>query len=337
MHDQSAYEQLEQRCHELEQQFEQEYQQSQGKDRIIEQLRAENQRLRKLIEIKDSITFNKGMSYAERNGLQGIVANHPDQVLKGEKFEIDVWQERKAVGIGSDCASKLFSALGELGAIDYSVTTSKVDGKPQSKSAIAIDLNAIATVNTKDATKRVQQREAVSKRRLEAVNHPVCPECIAEGGSGSDYIKSVVSPVCMKHERVFEEYRQLKDPKKLFSLVEDELPTSDEKPSTTNTERTESPTTSINEPDYIRDGYGDECPIEPDYIRDSLDSSEPEPVLATSASSLQQSLFPEKQRVTPVTLTPHGHPLPSRACFKCGVQDWQWNDVLEIPVCGNCG
>jgi hypothetical protein len=313
------------------------------KDQTIRQLEHQHeqdiheiQRLHKLIEIKDSITFNKGMSYSERNQMQGIVANHPDQVLKGEKFEIDVWKERQAVGISHDTSSKLLFALNEVGGIEYNVTTSKVDGKPQSKSTIAIDLGAIATVNTKDATKRVQQREAVNKKRLERVNHPVCPGC-----GSADHVDGVLTPVCMKCEIALEDQRQLIKLPNLFIQIEDAsfvdstlstLAVNENSPSITDTH-------TMDEPDYIRDGYGDECPIEPDYIRDSFNSPELELVSAVSVSKPQQSLFPDspKKQVTPATLTHHGHPLPPRACLKCGVQDWRWDDVLDTPICGNCG
>lgn len=303
--------------------YEELQQQLAQKNQVIEKLKAENQQLRQIVSKTSEIITNKGETAAHRLIDTRLILSHSDEILNGKEFKIDVDQERKALGLGSDTMTKYFVAKEQAGGIEYKSTPVRQleNGKVTfiKESTFKAIPDTFTTSNTKDVEVTTKQREAVSKRRLEAVNHPVCTSC-----GSSDDIHTVLTPICMRCEVTFEDQRQVKKTENVRIVVE-ELPISDEKPLA---EPTETPT--VNEDDYL--------PVEPDYIRDGYESSELETVPATSVNNPQQSLFPDspKKQIRPVTIT-NGHTLPNRACLKCGVQDWKWDDVLDVPVCGNCG
>ncbi len=312
-----------------------------------EQLEAENRELKRVLEKAKEIVTNKGQSYAYRVIDLDLLFNHPKEILEGEEFKIDVGKEQKNVGVGSDCMAKYFVAKSEAGGCKYISTPIRQENEGGSVSYTRESIfkaipETFANSNTKIVDVTAKQRDAENTRRkarIEAANHPVCPSC-----GSSEHIHTVLTPVCMKCEIAIEEQRQLvKTEAVRIEIAEEtvsENTTSEEAASVSpDTDPVENFTTTTDEPDHIKEFYQDDYPlVEPDDMQEAYELPMiSDPVHSSNASS-QATLFPDLQRkqAVPVAVI-DGSILPNRACFKCGVQDWQWDPVLEIAICGNCG
>jgi len=157
---------------------------------------------------------------------------------------------------------------------------------------------------------------------------------------------TVLTPYCTKCNIAFEDQMQVKRTETVHIEVEEEVANEapfDETQDTTSvdTEPMETFTTTTNttdEPDWIKASYQNDClPPELDDIREAY-----EPVITVVAPTpiLEPlELFPgfqEKQVASSVAVDDRSK-LPKRACYKCDVRNWEWDDVLDMPKCMNCG
>ncbi len=61
----------------------------------------------------------------------------------------------------------------------------------------------------------------------------------------------------------------------------------------------------------------------------------------TTQSSLFEEFEKKPEPAPKPTPTPATRPIvgrfPNRPCFKCGAEEWEWDEVFDLPKCGRCG
>lgn len=158
-------------------------------------------RANRLIDKVSSIAMNKNQTPADRIQSVCLVIGHPEEVLSGQSFVLDVEEERKRSGVSNKTAATFFNAMREAGGIEYTANQIKkvVNGEVRytTESTIAFKDN-FDVVNTRATTTKEKIREEEKVRveaRMQKLATPVCPSCHSD-----QHISFAPVPVCMKCE-----------------------------------------------------------------------------------------------------------------------------------------
>lgn len=207
-----------------------------SKPQLVESLQEKDRLLQKtqhLLETIDRIVTNKNQSYSDRIQSACLVLGHPEEVLSGQPFVLNVEEERKRSGLSNKSASTYFQAMQQSGGIEYNVEQKpKVapDGSKVHTSESTIRFNETFDVcNTKDtAVKEKIKEDEKEKReaRLQKLRTPICPHCHTD-----DHISFAPVPMCMKCEVQMEEMEVI--PASELCRVIEEAPTEEKKQPTT--------------------------------------------------------------------------------------------------------
>jgi len=139
------------------------------------------------------VAANKDMTYSDRVLWTIVLLNHTDEILSLKAFQPNISRLRQESGVGTDTATKFFASMHEAQGIKYSNKATNEEGDWSSVSTI-VPLAEHAHVNTKAATKRIKQREEVTKRRLarKLITVP-CENC---GSDNPAEAYAAITPIC---------------------------------------------------------------------------------------------------------------------------------------------
>jgi hypothetical protein len=163
------------------------------KDRTIQKQAQTIERLQTCQDKIHEITANKDMTYSDRVLWTIVLLNHSEEILSLKAFQPNISRLRQESGVGTDTATKFFASMHEAGGIKYSNKPTNEEGDWSSVSTI-VPLAEHTQVNTKAATKRIKQREEVTKRRLarKLITTP-CENC---GSDNPAEAYAAIVPIC---------------------------------------------------------------------------------------------------------------------------------------------
>lgn len=261
------------------------------------------------------VAANHDMTYSDRVLWTIVLLNHTDEILSLKAFQPNISRLRQESGVGTDTATKFFASMHEAKAIKYSNKPQNEEGDWSSVSTI-VPLAEHTQANTKAATKRIKQREEVTKRRL-ARKLTVLP-CENCGSDNPVEAYAAITPICRncnhvtmaqqetvlaKNVRIVEE--QIIEPSEAsheFSEVTDhEFVETDEEPTTNDLEET-----SANEPshefsDLPTEAEQSDTEIQAPTHEFSAPTNNPEQIQTVDDTSEASHEFSERDRVVTPT------------------------------------
>lgn len=165
------------------------------KDHLLEQTQH-------LVSTIDRIITNKNQSYSDRVQTASIVLGHPQEVLSGQPFVLNVDDERKRSGLSNKSAATYFQAMKESGGIEYDVSQKQKtapDGSKIHTSESTIRFtDTFDVVNTKGTGVKEKIKEDDKERRearMQKLKTPICPSCHSD-----QHIHFAPVPFCSKCE-----------------------------------------------------------------------------------------------------------------------------------------
>lgn len=165
------------------------------KDEVLE-------KTERLLNTVDRVLTNKNQSYSDRIQTACIVLGHPQEVLSGQPFVLNVETERKRSGLSNKSAATYFQSMAEAGGIEYNVDQKKKTAPDGSKVHVSESTirftDTFDVVSTKGTSVKDKIKEDEKERRearIQKLKTPICPSC-----NSDEHIHFAPVPVCMKCE-----------------------------------------------------------------------------------------------------------------------------------------